>query len=427
MKTKILSLFTLAAAAIGLSSCDNAWEPAGERTGSVSLSSLGVEVNKDEVVVSRAADDVDISQFQVTIYNAAGEVKGTWTYGSMPEIFTLPVAQNYRVEVISHELQKAEFGKPYYTGSKTFNIEDSKITDIGVVTCKFASIKVTVKFTNALREVMSDDVRVTVVANDEGRLEFTPDETRAGYFAAVDGSSTLVATFRGTVKGYIEDIVKPFGDVAAGQHRIITFDVKNPPVNPDPETGGIDPTPGDGEGLNVDVSYEDVDINEGYDNQEDPDKPNDRPGNENWEDKPDPNPDPDPDDPKEDAIVFDTDLSWDTPNAVVAGNTYLVTIKAPEGIAHLEVKIDSDNQNFLNSAGEMLPLTFDLAYPGDYKESFESIDLKTSGDVINATEVPFNITQLVPMLSGFPGQHKFTITVTDNKDNKLAKTLTFNS
>ncbi|MDO4320853.1 MAG: DUF4493 domain-containing protein, partial [Bacteroidales bacterium] len=283
MKTNILSILTIAAAAIGLSSCDNAWEPSSERTGTVALSSLDVEVNKDEVVVSRAADDVDLSKFKVMIYNEDGEVKGNWTYGSMPEIFTLAVGKNYRVEVISHELQKAEFGKPYYVGGKTFDIEDSKITDIGVVTCKFASIKVTVKFTDALRKVMSDDVRVTVVANDEGRLEFTPDETRAGYFAAVEGSSTLVATFKGTVKGYVENIVKPFGDVAAGQHRIITFDVKANETKPDPETGNIDPTPGDGDGLNVDVSYQDVDINEDVENEEDPEQPDDRPGNnEEW-------------------------------------------------------------------------------------------------------------------------------------------------
>ncbi|MDO4320614.1 MAG: hypothetical protein Q4C34_08565, partial [Bacteroidales bacterium] len=142
-------------------------------------------------------------------------------------------------------------------------------------------------------------------------------------------------------------------------------------------------------------------------------------------DNPD-NPD-NPDDPKEDAIIYDTDLSWDSPNAVVEGKPYLVTIKAKEGIANLRVKIESDNDEFLNSAGELLPLDFDLAYPGDYKEAFESISLKTGDDVIGATEVPFDITALVPFLGGFHGEHKFTITVTDSKGNQLAKTLTFNS
>lgn len=424
MKTKILSVLAIAAAAIGLGSCDSAWEPQVDSTGTVSLSSIGIEVTTDETVISRAGDNVDLSQFKVMIYTDKNELKQSWTYSSMPEIFTLPVG-DYKVEVVSHDLQKAEFGKPYYAGSKTFSIADSKITEIGVIVCKFASIRVSVKFTEALRQIMSDDVRVSVVANDEGRLEFTPDETRSGYFAAVDGSTTLVARFRGTVKGYVEYIVRTYDDVAAGQHRVIVFDVKNPNPTPDPEQGSINP----GEGVNVDVTFKDVALNEDYDPEEEIEDPNGRPGNENWKD-PDPGPGPDepepgpgPEDP--DPVDFDTDLSWDEPNPVESGKTYKVIIKAEAGVENLVVKIDSDNEQFIESLDGMLPQEFDLAYPGEYGPALSSIGLKVGEEVIGKPEVPFDITTLVPLLSSFHGTHRFTITVTDGDGNKVSKTLTF--
>lgn len=48
-------------------------------------------------------------------------------------------------------------------------------------------------------------------------------------------------------------------------------------------------------------------------------------------------------------------------------------------------------------------------------------------DVIDKTEVPFDISQLVPLLNAFPGTHSFTISVTDNKQLQLVKTLRIKS
>ncbi len=426
MKTKILSILALAATALfGLSSCDSKWEPALAEQGQVALSSMDVDVSAAETVISRAS--YDLSEFIVRITATDGNTyTKEWSYGAMPEIFSLPVG-DYRVDVISHNVQKAEWERPYYAGSKEFSIENSKITEIGTVVCTFASLKVSVRFTDALRELMNDDVRVSVVANDEGRLEFTPDETRAGYFAVIDGSTSLAATLTGTIGGYVENIYKVWTDVAAGQHRIITFDVKNGQIEPDPETGKIDPS----QGIQVDVTYQDVNLNESIDNSEDIINTPTRPGGEEFVDPEDPEKPVDPVDPVDpsdpDKIDFDTDLSFDEPNPVEAGKEYVVTIKAEEGVAHLEVKIDSTNDDFMLSVADLMPDTFDLAYPGTYGEAFESIGLKTGEDVIDKPEVPFDITALVPLLSGFAGEHYFTITVTDNKGAVLSKTLTFKS
>ena len=194
----------------------------------------------------------------------------------MPEIFSLEPG-DYRVEVQSHEVQKAEWSRPYFLGSKAFTIEANKVTEIGVVSCKFSSLKVSVVFTDALRAEMADDVKVEISANDEGKLTFTPAETRSGFFAVLDGSTTLTAVFTGTVKGYRENIIKTYTDIAAGQHRIITFDLKDNPSTPPEETGTVDP----GEGINVDVSVTDSAISGGVDVSED-NETGSRPGDEDF-------------------------------------------------------------------------------------------------------------------------------------------------
>ena len=316
MKTKILSIIALAATLLSLTSCDEAWTPnTGDKTGQVSLKSLGVEVSTAESTVSRA--DVDLSDYIITIVNrTSGITEGQWTYSEMPEVFALPVG-DYTVKVKSHTLQPAEWDMPYYCGEKDFSIEADKIAQLGVVTCKFASLRVTVKFADELRNVMEDDARVTILAGENGTaMTFTPDETRSAFFEVVDASTTLIATFTGTVKGTAETLRKTYSDVKAGEHWIITFNVKEYPDIPG-ETGNISV---DG-GINVDASVTAVDVNGNVIVDEDVLPSDDRPGTEDPGTDPGPGTDPDPDpgtdpDPQpSDAITFASEtLSFDTAN-----------------------------------------------------------------------------------------------------------------
>ncbi len=427
MKTKILSFIAVIVLMLAMAACDSEWHPAVEKQGQVSLKSMGVDVSDQMNLIQHTSrGSYDISEYIVTIYNEAGEAVHQWAYKDMPEIMTLNVGK-YSVNVKSHNVEKAAWNKPYFEGSKEFEVALSKITDIGVVTCKFSSLRVTIKFTDELRALMGDDVKVDVVANDEGRLEYTPATTESGYFEATEGSMTLVASFSGTVKGYFETVTNAFTDVAPGQHRIITYDVKNDnPDRPD-EIGKIDPVGG----ININVGVKDEDVNNSVNNGEEHETPSDRPGNEVFPDDPEnpdgPNP---PTPPEEDTIEFVTDLAWaPDDNPVQEGKSYVVNIKAKDGVAHLLVKIESTNDKFIGSVEELMPLEFDLAYPGTYGEAFSSIGLKTGTEVIDQTEVPFNITGLVPLLASpnFSGTHSFTITVTDNKQKQLSKTLKFKS
>lgn len=397
MKTKILSILALAAAMV---SCSESWEPQTEKTGQVALSSLGVEVAGAEEVVGSTVNpkkgasraEVDLKPFIVKIFKESGELQAQWKYADMPEVFTLPVGA-YTVKVGSHEVQKAEWEHPYFEGSKAFTIVNSKITNVGTVKCTFASLKVSIRFADDLRDVMGSDVQVKVVANDEGELIYTPDETRAGYYEVVEGSTTLAATFTGTVKGYKENIHKVYTDIKAGQHRIITFSLKRNPQVPDPSTGQIDPN----DGINVDTSITDEDINGDTDIDEDPENP-ERPGGEDFKDKVE--------------ISSGMDFNSDINPANVADAK--VNVSAAKGIASLVLNMES-------AAGALPELSkLDLATAAS-----APYGLPAGAQVNGQTAVTLDLAQALAALKDTEGTHRLTITVTDAAGSSAAKTLNF--
>lgn len=246
MKKSITYLAALALT-FGAVSCDESWNPPTSDQGELSLNSLGIEVSDAENIVRSRADVPSTDNFLVEIYDAQGALAGNWTYKSMPEVVTLGVGTGYRVDVKSHAIAKAEWEKPYYAGSATFDIEKSKITSIGVVTCRFSSLRVSVIFTDRLRALLGDDVEVTAVLNEDqtdGRLVFTPAETRSAYFDVAEGESSLALNFHGTVNGYVENFSRVYTDIAAGQHRQVTFDVRENGSDIPEESGGLNPTEG---------------------------------------------------------------------------------------------------------------------------------------------------------------------------------------
>ncbi len=421
MKTKILSILTIIFAAVTFCSCNEKWnpQPSTDKDGKVSLTSMGVEVSNAEEVVSRLA--VDLSDYIVTIYNAQNSVSGEWKYSEMPEVVTLPVG-DYKITVKSHKVEKSAWEKPYFLGSKTFSIQDSKITDIGIIKCVLSNIKVSIKYDESIAPYLGDDVKVIVVANDQGSLTYTKDETRAGYFEAIEGSSTLVATLTGTVNGYYETVVNTYTDVEAGQHRIITYKLKGPnPVTPD-ETGTINP----GEGLNVDTEVIVEDLNNDVTVGEDV-IPGERPGKEDPKDPTDPTDPVDPPTPGKDPITFTSEtLSFEEVNTPAEGVNYIVNIHSEAGLAHLIVEIISNDLTDEMLQGVGLAAQFDLAYPGNLEEALkDSFHFPVGNDVIGQNDVVFDITQFVPLLNIYQGTHKFKLTATDANNVQVVKTLTF--
>lgn len=231
MKTGFYSIAV--AAAVLFASCSDDWTPNMENDGVGQLAKGDINIINGENLLCSAS--VDVSGFIFAVSDSKGAVVSQWIYGQMPEVVTIPVGSEYIAKVISHNQQKAAWEAPYFEGvSESFDIVKNRETELGVIQCKLSNIKVSVRFSDDLKNVMSDDCKVTVIANDEGLLEYTPDETRAGYFEAVEGSTTFITTLTGTINGHYVEIRRAYTDVAAGQHRIISYTLV-----PD-ETGAID-------------------------------------------------------------------------------------------------------------------------------------------------------------------------------------------
>lgn len=436
MKNKIFSIIALLGA-MTVASCGDNWEPnvgGGEGMGKMSMSDINV-VNGETIKKDKSRADISTDNFIVEVEDANGQQVGQWIYGQMPELIDLPTGTGYRVNVKSHEQQPQAWDMPYYEGaSDAFDIENNKITSIGTVTARFSNIAVTINYTNDMKLAMGDDSKVTVIANKNGQLEFAPTETRTGYFQALAESPTLVATFSGTINGVAVELTKIYKDVVAGNHYYITFGFKGPdPTVPD-ETGGIYV---DESGITIDMTVDNNDVPGDVKVDEEKQDDSDRPGKEDPKDPVDPDDPIVPDDPTPDSIKFTSPTinleegAVNDPNSPELAESSIVYIESEEGVEHLWVHISSDSEDFKASAGNMVPFDFDLANPivngVDWSDALGAQGLKfpVKEEVIGQKNLEFNITEFVPLLGGFPGEHKFTIEVTDLKGAKKAITLIF--
>lgn len=329
--------------------------------------------------------------------------------------------------VRSHAVQKAEWSHPYFEGEKEFTVKNGEITSIGTVTCKFAAIKVDVKFDEKILATVTDP-KARVVANDEGELTWTATETRSGYYEAINGSQTLVAEFTGTVNGQPITCIKPFDDVEKGKYYIINFTLKTGPGIPD-ETGTIDPNGG----ITIDSTIEESDENGNVDAPTTPENPNDRPDKEEWPEEPTPpGPDePGPDEPGQEDLftIVPTGINLEGINDAVDGNDYILDITTVNPIESMKVQIKSGylDDDFLQGVG--LTTEFDLADPKDLDAALSGMGFSTGANVKGQTAVNFNLTQFIPLLnlSPDPQVHTFTLTIADNKGNIKTIDLKFQS
>lgn len=418
MKLKYQAALLTAALSLGACSSDDLIIVGGSSaTGSVAKP--GVEVSNVENVVKEAGSRAayDVSNYIVDFYAAGQDVPyATYKYSEMPGTVELPVG-DYTAKIRSHNVQKAEWDKPYFVGtSAPFAIAAGDITEVQPVKCVFSSLKVSVVFGPKLRQQLGDDVTVTIVANDEGTLVYTPSETRGGYFEALEGSVTIAATFEGTVDGQHLSLYKAFDGAVKGQHRIITYELGGTLPDPGEPTGEVDPN-----GIKIDMTYEDVDLIGGVDpGKEDVMGDDDEPGKlpEIPGDGDDPTP-PTPGD--EDAIVFAGTLSNGQTFTTTQMDEYTVVVKAQSGIADMLVQIistDGLTPEELKNVG--LTDKFSLVKDEQYFEDLSGLGFPVGDEVKNQTELTLNITEFMPLLQVLgPNTAKFIMTVTDNDGNTL--------
>lgn len=383
---------------------DNDLKEQGE--GSVNLVSLkGLSVDVSSTTITRASEEINTDNYLIRIYNADNELVQEWKLNELPEIFTLKVGA-YTIQALSHEVQPAEFEKPYYFAKESFTIVANKVIDLEPLVCRLQNIQVSVTYDDKLQALMGDDV-VTTVSVGKVSLPFKKGETRSGYFLSnQEGTNVMTATMAGQIDGSPESVPYPIQNVKAGQHRIIKFFLKY--VNDD---GYLE---GGFTSLKLAIVAECTIIERGV-----------IVGQEE-EVIPDPNPSgPEGMSPTIEGDGFNLDESLIVPIKGNEGITVVINIAAENGISNLRVKIDSETltPDVLEEVG--LASEFDLAYPGDLEEGLNGLGFPIGEKVIGATELKFDVSKFTGLL-GIYGEatHKFIITVIDKYGRYEEKTLT---
>jgi len=447
MKTKVFAYITAGMlAATGFASCSDNWtaDIEGEGEGMLNTSSILPTVKNEESILnddkgvlkvkgapSRAS--YNISSFLVDVTGADNNVVESWTYSAMPSLPTFKVG-TYKVKVRSHEVQPAEWEKPYFVGEQSFAIKNGEVTDVPAIVCTLANVAVSVKFDDKLlREGNGGaDFKVTVTPVTGGpSLVYTPAETRKGYFELLEGNTTIEVNFTGTVSGREENTTSVLTNVKPGELRKVTLWLKSNPNRPPEETGNIQV---DGNGINVDFSVEETDLTGDIQNSETPTDPTYKPGEEGKD--PTGGDDPQPPTPGDYKIEFETDMNLNGPNDAAEygseAKEAIVYISANKGIQHLIVNIESDflTDEFLTEFG--LAAEFDLAnIPGSLDDEKSQLSILTRfGFPVNEQVVGkgideplvFNITSFIPLIFE-AGDHKFHITVIDMEGNERKETL----
>lgn len=141
---------------------------------------LYLNVEEDATLQTKAA--VVDESLRVAILRGEGDtlqVYQDYLQEVRGERLILPVGV-YTVAVSSNHDGKAHWETPFYAGSEEVTVKQGEITN-AKVTCTIANTKVSVKYTDSMRDYFSD--YQTTVSNSSGELTYTRDEYRSGYFA----------------------------------------------------------------------------------------------------------------------------------------------------------------------------------------------------------------------------------------------------
>lgn len=372
-------------------------------TGQVKLSSMQMTYNTEPLVtVSRAAED--LNNYVVGIYKSDDNLVQEWKYSEMPEIFTLD-AGDYKLVAHSQDVEGAQFEAPYcYGESSVFTIVKDKIVDAGTVTCTLKNVKVTIKYSDNLKPLLSEDTQVTVTFGDES-LVYAADETRSGYFHCQATDNVVNARFVGNIDGEtVPTEITTSYIVAEGTELIVNYDLVSASYV-DPGTGGILPAmklkisdevlTAELQGSVIPVEDEILDFGK----------------------------------PSIEGVGFDIKQ----PITVNPGQLQ-VNLMAPEGMQHVYVEITSDNEGFLSAASTVFggATSFDLAEPAteEIKEALINLNFPVGEDIINNKSVVlFDISPFVGLLfeSTFAGRHSFKIRVVDSYGDEANEELVIDS
>ena len=411
--TKFLSLTAILAMVLCSCNKDNpnytTNNPEGkENMGYLALGGLNASVmvetentdSSENVADALATRAVDINTFNVVISDATGAEVKTYTYGELPEEPIALYAGTYTVSLSSGEMTSgAEFEQPIYAAEKEVIITRKQTTTVSDIVCKLSNIKVTVAYSADILEQLDTDYSTMSVALGESALSYVIDETRAGYFKAVEAENTLDLTFTCRYKGSEKDIImtNKIEHVKAAQWRKINVVIQH--AADGTATIGIvcatwtyddEITFDTSASLMEEVLVDDTDLPEII-----------------WEGH-------------DLAETFElTDDMFDADGNFTSSINIDITSKSP--IQSIVVKASSDNADFTAAYSQILPLEADIC-AGEVQNAI----LKMMGyptDAKGATSTRLKFASQAELLKSYEGTHSFEITVTDANGGKSVATL----
>lgn len=411
--TKFLSLTAILAMVLCSCNKDNPTyvgnDPEGkENMGYLALGGLNASVmvetentdSSENVADALATRAVDINNFNVVVSDATGAKVAEYLYSKLPAEPIELYAGTYTVSLSSGSMTSgAEFEQPIYAAEKEVIITRKQTTTVSDIVCKLSNIKVTVTYSADILEQLDTDYSTMSVALGESALSYVIDETRAGYFKAVEAENTLDLTFTCRYKGSEKDIImtNKIEHVKAAQWRKINVVIQHA-ADGTATIGIVCDTWTYDEEISFDTSASLM----------------------------------------EEVLVDDTDLPeiiWEghnleetfelTDDMFDADGNFIssinIDITSKSAIQSIVVKASSDNADFTAAYSEILPLESDIC-AGEVSNAI----LKMMGyptDAKGATTTRIKFASQAEMLKSYEGTHSFEITVTDANGGKSVATL----
>lgn len=399
---------------LGLSSCVSEELSAEDvRKGSMSLS-----VDKLEPSATRAVETAD---FPVAIYTSDNQEYASYEKVSLvPKQIKMPVGMYYAEAHTPGEFLKY-MEAPYYAGREEFEILQATNTHAKVI-CRMANGSITVRFSDEFLTAFSDWT-ITIDDGAESALVYTKEkdgtEPETTYIRFEENNDVLNVNFKGktqngnsinasnklTKKSASEQYDGDDIYFAGGDLIVIYFNT-------------VESTEGDITGitLNADIAFDDNETEGDFEIGVE-DNTEEEGGEEGGEDTPGEGGD------ESDAITLNLpeDMTVSASTDPALGDTY---IASENGLKSIVVKVSTTSDEMVSSLQDLYD-NYGVNFLGGtevvgnkkmvelFSELGQPLDVPAEGD----TEYTFPIGNFFTLLAFLPGEHTFTLTITDMEGN----------
>lgn len=359
------------------------------------------DIGDYSTVQTRATDYSDFSNYDVVIEGPTKyEAKFSQFRGEVVELGS----GSYTITVTSPDTEPAAFGQPIYQAYEEFVIKAGEVTPLDLV-CRPINCKVTIVLTdNFVKELSSYEV---VVSNGLGQLKWEKNsekndfsDTKEGYFLP-RGLEVKVKGYR-SIDNTEATAVYYVQNPQAAEHHILTIDAK--------VTGEID-----GINIRIETNFNEVNQNVDIDGME-----------EDYVDRPDFGDDDDDDDGDGEEGEKNT-IEWAAnptfaPLNITPETQVQMTIKMPAGIASFVVEVSDNFKDAVAAITDGGVTYIDLINDPAILENFADSPLLTGNEILNQTEVNFDLSTFIPILCS-AAQGMTVDFILKAKDNKGADLL----